>query len=357
MARRNREQTFWSEVLRKTEVNAIGDLHGALKAYIGNYVSLELLNQQGWSGGESVVVNLGDILADRYADGIKILMFNSKIASQAESAGGRVVTLAGNHDDFALSYLLGIKAAGEVNPVDMCFEQDQGVGLKEFSIFTSSKGQDFPSSAYARMAYMDRKREEILKNLRTTEKGLDLLEQLYRFKLLEHIDDTLFLHTPPTPSIIQLFLERGIDELNSIFQQQIKMGLGEDMKPTKEFYSIRNVFLHTDNRFTFDGKVRDWKNKDYLRAEMNKQIQASGITSKKMAEKLQESGINQIVYGHNSDGGSSEIFNGVRLTGIDYTGAFKTKNSKERSILRISRDGSTFVGVQQSNISKVDTVV
>ena len=237
MERRNREQTFWSEVLRKTEVNAIGDLHGALKAYIGNYVSLELLNQQGWSGGESVVVNLGDILADRYADGIKILMFNSKIASQAESAGGRVVTLAGNHDDFALSYLLGIKAAGEVNPVDMCFEQDQGVGLKEFSIFTSSKGQDFPSSAYARMAYMDRKREEILKNLRTTEKGLDLLEQLYRFKLLEHIDDTLFLHTPPTPSIIQLFLERGIDELNSIFQKQIKMGLGEDVKPTKGNYS------------------------------------------------------------------------------------------------------------------------
>jgi hypothetical protein len=341
----------WKAVSRGNEVNAVGDLHGIFQAYIGSYVSLGLLDKQGWSGGHKIVVNLGDILADRYAEGIKILLLNRKIATQASSAGGRVITLAGNHEDFALSYLMGINIAGGDKPLLMCFnDSEQGVGLGEFARFTSNKGSNFPKGD-ARIRYMNTKREEILKNLRETPEGKILLEELCKFQLLAHLDDTLFLHTPPTPRIIQLFLEKGVDYINGTYQAHLRKGLYEGKRPAKDFFKIRDAFLETDNRFTFDGKVRDHKNKDRLKRELEKQMQVVGMTSDQMAERLQQAGINQIVYGHNGDGGHSEVYNGgVRLTGIDYARAFKMKNSKERSILRINQKGATFVGVEQDRV-------
>eukprot|EP00210_Caulerpa_lentillifera_P002342 g2247.t1 len=84
------------------KVIAIGDLHGDLRKTIR---ALELANviRQGnrglpeWNGGNTVVVQLGDVL-DRGDCEIGILMLLRELHDQAKNHGGGVYTLNGNHE-------------------------------------------------------------------------------------------------------------------------------------------------------------------------------------------------------------------------------------------------------------------
>lgn len=81
------------------KVYAIGDIHG----YYARMV--ELLRDDAqvigsdlrWTGGDATVCLVGDYF-DRGPDGIGVIDLLMRLQPQAEAAGGRVVTLLGNHD-------------------------------------------------------------------------------------------------------------------------------------------------------------------------------------------------------------------------------------------------------------------
>lgn len=101
---------------------AVGDLHGDLAATRAALkLSGAIDDADHWVGGKLVLVQTGDEI-DRGDDDRAVIDLLDSLAREAESAGGRVVALNGNHEtmnaqgDFR--YVTpGALAFGEVNPV------------------------------------------------------------------------------------------------------------------------------------------------------------------------------------------------------------------------------------------------
>ncbi|XP_004490656.1 shewanella-like protein phosphatase 1 [Cicer arietinum] len=79
---------------------AVGDLHGDLKQARSALEMAGVLSSDGrdlWTGGESVLIQLGDIL-DRGEDEIAILSLLRSLDKQAKAKGGAVFQVNGNHE-------------------------------------------------------------------------------------------------------------------------------------------------------------------------------------------------------------------------------------------------------------------
>ena len=77
---------------------AVGDLHGDFEAWSAIAEASGIANDEGkWSGGQAVLVQMGDV-TDRGPDSLKIILHLQKLAEQASKVGGRVIILLGNHE-------------------------------------------------------------------------------------------------------------------------------------------------------------------------------------------------------------------------------------------------------------------
>jgi hypothetical protein len=274
----------WVEVPRSTEVMAIGDLHGSMEAFEANMKHLNLINESGdWIGGNRKVVFHGDILADRGTDGIAILEKIHALRKQARLAGGNITVLAGNHEDFAISFLIGrtlFHPEGRVDPYSMCMLYSQGKGILELAQFGSQDVQSLNPNDYSdSFELWDNLKDEkqlILENMRQTEHGREILEEICDMRIAEVIDDTLFLHCPPTTAMLEEILNRGgADEINQIFQAGLRGAIFEDIEPSQEFHDIADTFLDTHNRTPF--------------------------SDDRYADALRSIGINAVFFGHHDE--------------------------------------------------------
>ena len=87
-----------SRIKAPGRVVAIGDVHGDARAF-EEVISLAGLYRpsEGWIGGNAVLVQIGDVL-DRGDEEAQVLALIRQLKAQAAAAGGRVVTLLGNHE-------------------------------------------------------------------------------------------------------------------------------------------------------------------------------------------------------------------------------------------------------------------
>ena len=79
-------------------VVAISDVHGAYDAMVETLRNVDILNDElSWTGGTSHLVIVGDLLdrGPRSRDAMDLLM---RLEVEAQSAGGRVHVLIGNHE-------------------------------------------------------------------------------------------------------------------------------------------------------------------------------------------------------------------------------------------------------------------
>jgi hypothetical protein len=77
---------------------AVGDIHGAFDQFVAILRAAGIIdNRNRWSGRRAVFVQTGDIL-DRGADSRKVIDLVRRLERDAERAGGRVVSLLGNHE-------------------------------------------------------------------------------------------------------------------------------------------------------------------------------------------------------------------------------------------------------------------
>ena len=81
-----------------SRVVAIGDLHADLEATTRTLQMAGLIDSTGaWIGGDTTLVQTGDT-TDRGPDSKAVIELLIRISTEAESTGGRVVTLLGNHE-------------------------------------------------------------------------------------------------------------------------------------------------------------------------------------------------------------------------------------------------------------------
>lgn len=77
---------------------AIGDLHADLDNALGALRLAGLVDEAGhWAAGETVFVQTGD-LTDRGPDSKEVIELMMRLEQEAETAGGKVVSLLGNHE-------------------------------------------------------------------------------------------------------------------------------------------------------------------------------------------------------------------------------------------------------------------
>ena len=123
-------QDQWQGISR---VVAVGDLHGNCDGLISVLKMAELVdNQADWTGGNSHLVQLGDIPA-RGGQSRKAMDLLAKLETQASAAGGRVHALIGNHEAMVMT--------GDY----------RSVLPEEFAEFRTSNSEDTLKAAYEKV--------------------------------------------------------------------------------------------------------------------------------------------------------------------------------------------------------------
>ncbi|MGH3629104.1 MAG: metallophosphoesterase family protein [Sciscionella sp.] len=89
-------------------VYVIGDVHGHRRELAAALRTAGLVDCGAhWSGGDSVLVFLGDFV-DRGPEGVAVIELVMRLSEEAAEAGGRITALLGNHEILALGmYLFG----------------------------------------------------------------------------------------------------------------------------------------------------------------------------------------------------------------------------------------------------------
>ena len=359
------------EVPRPTVVSAIGDLNGNAEAFDLNLQALDLIPFDAdtakeynikWLGEKQVVVLLGDIFADRNTDSLKIGEALNKLSKQAEKQSGKIIMIAGNHEDYLISFLVNdhVACTRKNCALDVCLngKRPQGRGVSEvilkYSTYDNFKkviasltdnnaiyfcDGEAIEDLYNLMPNYEWEREklsnEILENMRKSSSGRELLEQLCNLRLVELVDDTLYLHTPPTDSIVEMLTREGslgthIDRINKVYQEGLNaklLGKIPEGNPLWdiEYNVVREIFLDTDNS-------------QYASDVNNLHI-------------LKQKGVNRIVHGHRVVRfGKKSIIEGIEFVNID-TGLGQSGNTNtfDRSVAQIHKNGKLRITTEVKN--------
>jgi len=314
---------------RKKKVNIIGDSHGNLDAFHKNLISLGLVDpfSKNWIGGDSDLVILGDIIADRVSEGLQILDEIDRLSIQSEETGGSITVIAGNHEDIMISFFLaeGITPywdQGLNNLLTNCKYSYQGRGILELVIFADRNDNSSPYDLEQCM--LDR--DVILQNIRSSEIGQKLIKQMCNFDILAVKLNTLLVHTNMTEAMGQYILKYGIDNINTIFKSNLHNFLYNGETPDAQFREIRNVFLNALNR----------------KAEQNTNPLITEDTLNKVKNKL---GIHTIIHGHSKC--SDPILNTFDTNIISCDTAFgkiKGFNRTNRSVAQVDENANVYSG-------------
>jgi hypothetical protein len=355
------------EVLIPSEILSVGDLHGNYRVFEDTLVQVLKVAEKGddgqlkWIGGNRKLNFLGDILVDRSPEGLEILWAIRNLRKQAESDGGKIEIVAGNHEDFGIGFLMGgadmIENYGHALRADSTGNW-QGRGIIElfarytamgrhhsqFSAMNRAAGKTIPENEATleeklidlrnmridqKTTELDAFRKEILETMRNDQKGYQLLEEWANMNLVLFDGGNISIHTEPTNEILREIsgnasnaeeLRNNVYLLNEKFKWLLHKLLlnksGLDAKEEEELRRLRRIFLYTDSR--------DFKPKYEM-----------GEIAPVPLQRLADAGGNRIIHGH---------------TDLNHAISFKTDEGVE--ILNIDRSvgktPGTTVGIESS---------
>jgi hypothetical protein len=226
-------------------VVAIADIHGAYDAMVSTLQSASILNEElQWSGGRSHLVIVGDIL-DRGPKSRAAMDLLMRLEGEAESAGGQVHVLIGNHESMILTGDMRYVSAEEY--AAFAGEEDAGVRARWFKEFLDREGGDpvelqqtfdnsFPLGYFAmRRAFRPDGRY-----------GQWLLQK----NIIAVINGTAFVHGGLPPLVAEIGLE-GIngDLQKELVQYVVTLGTLMDA----------HILLPTDSHYDYDALLNNYR--------------------------------------------------------------------------------------------------
>jgi hypothetical protein len=202
-------------------VVAVGDIHGAFDNFVAILRAAQVIdNRNRWSGQRAVLVQTGDIL-DRGPDSRKAIDLLRRLERDAQRAGGRVVSLLGNHELMRLVTDWRYVSAGEIE----AFRNGDSAQLRDQVFATLSQqaeqrakteGREFDAAAY---------REQFMKEV-----PLGMIELRQAFgpqgeyarwikerPTVARINGVLFLHGGISPDIAGL----GCEGINAAVTKEL----------------------------------------------------------------------------------------------------------------------------------------
>eukprot|EP01026_Neomeris_dumetosa_P068565 TRINITY_DN671_c0_g2_i2.p1 TRINITY_DN671_c0_g2~~TRINITY_DN671_c0_g2_i2.p1 ORF type:complete len:430 (+),score=59.12 TRINITY_DN671_c0_g2_i2:22-1290(+) len=304
-------------VQTKGKVYAIGDLHGDMAKTLMCFKMAGLMkmgedSKPIWTGGDSIVVQLGDVL-DRGDSEIKILLLLKELDRQAREQNGAVYMINGNHES-----------------LNVCSDYryvTAGAFIESAVYYGYNSGDEF-------VRY-----NQILARDRLFKPGGEIANILADNPTVLIINDTLFAHGGVLPIHVDYGLERINQEVCSWMRGDL-MDDGGYMPPP---------FLAMGD----EGSVM-W-NRSYSRENINKLVRRQ--TSNMLKHVLDECGVKRLVVGHTPQlQGCNAEFNGMvwRLDVGMSGGVFDAC----ATVLEISQneDGETQTKVKQTGALNFDHV-
>lgn len=216
------------EIETTETVVAVGDIHGAYTEFVAILRAAKVVDDRNrWIGGRMVLVQTGDVV-DRGPDSRKAIDLLRQLERDAQRAGGRVVSLLGNHELMRVISDLRFVSPGEIEAFkdgDSAGVRDQAVTMLNEQAAKTAKAEGRPHDA---AAY----REQLLKELPL---GMIELRQAFGPKgeygkwvreraAVARINGVLFLHGGISPEIAHL----GCEGINSAVAKELAA------QPTRE---------------------------------------------------------------------------------------------------------------------------
>ena len=209
------------EIETTEPVVAVGDIHGAFDNFVAILRAAQVIdNRNRWIGRRMVLVQTGDVL-DRGPDSRKAIDLIRRLERDAQRAGGRVVSLLGNHELMRLTSDLRYVSPGEIEAFrngDSAQRREQVLtALNEQAAQTAkAEGRVHDAAAY---------REQVLKEL-----PLGMIELRQAFSpqgdygrwvrerpAVARINGVLFLHGGISPEIARL----GCEGINTAVSKEL----------------------------------------------------------------------------------------------------------------------------------------
>ncbi|XP_020583182.1 shewanella-like protein phosphatase 1 [Phalaenopsis equestris] len=286
--------TFVSAPGRK--IIAIGDLHGDLAQTRSALEMAGVLCSDGsdtWIGGETVVVQLGDIL-DRGEDEIAILSLLRSLDIQAKSSGGAVFQINGNHETMNVEGDFRFVDPGAFDEsIDFIEYLDEHQNWEEAFVgwigVSERWKEDRKSSQDHRNPWnlIKRKKGIVARSSLLRPGGL-LSCELARHAVILKVDDWVFCHGGLLPHHVAY----GIDKMNQEVSYWMQ-GLYEDKdSPQIPFIATRGydsvVWNRLYSRDTTDIEYMSWR----ISSILEETLQAVGAKTMVVGHTPQFNGAN-----------------------------------------------------------------
>ncbi|XP_068668593.1 shewanella-like protein phosphatase 1 [Aristolochia californica] len=196
---------------------AVGDLHGDLSKARCAFEMAGILSSDGqdlWTGGETVLVQLGDIL-DRGDDEIAILSLLRSLRIQAETEGGAVFQVNGNHETMNVEGDFRYVEPGAFDEclgffeyLELCDNNWDEALVSWINVSTRWKEERLQScSSWSPLKLMKRQKGVITRST-LLRPGGPLACELAHHGVVLQIDDWLFCHGGLLPHHVAYGIER-----------------------------------------------------------------------------------------------------------------------------------------------------
>jgi hypothetical protein len=202
-------------------VVAVGDIHGAFDNFVAILRAAQVIdNRNRWSGRRTVLVQTGDVL-DRGPDSRKAIDLLRRLERDAQRAGGRVVSLLGNHELMRLISDWRYVSTGEID----AFRNSDSEQFREQVLATLNEQAAQRAKAEGRVHDPATYREQFMKEV-----PLGMIELRQAFgpqgeygrwirerPTVARINGVLFLHGGISPEIAPL----GCEGINAAVSKEL----------------------------------------------------------------------------------------------------------------------------------------
>ncbi len=240
-------QTAWSLEWRYDGVDrvvAIADIHGAYDAMVSTLKNADILSEElSWVGGDATLVIVGDIL-DRGPKSRAAMDLLMRLEGEAESAGGQVQVLIGNHEAMILTG--DMRYVSDPEYAAFATDEDPLERARWFELYVESQGAD-----------ADELRSEFDK---TYPPGYFAMRRAFRpdgrygqwllqKNIIAVINGTAFVHGGLSPEVARI----GLDGVNIALRKDLAELVG-----VLDILTDAEILLPTDSHYKFESTLKKY---------------------------------------------------------------------------------------------------
>ncbi|XP_073149897.1 shewanella-like protein phosphatase 1 [Henckelia pumila] len=276
---------------------AVGDLHGDLDKARYALEMAGILSSDGqdlWVGGQTVLVQLGDIL-DRGGDEIAILSLLRSLDIQAKANGGAVFQVKGNHEtmnvegDFRYVDSEGFdECADFLEYLEICDHKWEEAFVGWVGESKRWKEQRMMSKSWGPWNLVKRQKGVIARSI-LLRPGGPLAYELARHAVVIKVDDWVFCHGGLLPHHV----EYGIERMNREVSYWMKGLCSSDGDPQLPFIATRGYDSVVWSRlYSRDTSYLDEYQINQIQSILRESLQAVGAKAMVVGHTPQATGIN-----------------------------------------------------------------